>query len=228
MNLDGSQPTPIPDAHNASFPASCGRYFLFSSSQPGKTGLTRVDADGSNPTILVAQEVIGSPVCSTDLRSVFYVDFSPPTRIRRVPIEGGAPTVVVNGLGTQIISRLVISPDGQSLAYAFEEFDPAPVNKLAVIPADGSSPARVLEVPGWTFLRAPLRWSPDGKGLQSLVTREGATNIWEQPVTGGKPKQVTKFTSGMIIDFDWSPDGKQLVLTRGELNSDVVLISNFR
>jgi Tol biopolymer transport system component len=228
MNLDGSQPTPIPDAHNASFPASCGRYFLFSSSQRGKIGLIRVDADGSNPTIVVAQDMIGSPVCSTDLRSVFYVDLSPPTRIRRVPIEGGAPMVVANGLGTQIISRLVISPDGKFLAYGFEAFDPEPVNKLAVIPVDGSSPARVLEVPGWTFLRAPLRWSPDGKGLQSLVTREGATNIWEQPVTGGRPKQVTKFTSGMIVDFDWSPDGKQLVLTRGELNSDVVLISNFR
>jgi len=73
-----------------------------------------------------------------------------------------------------------------------------------------------------------LRWSPDGKGLQSLVTRDGVTNIWEQPLAGGKPKQVTKFTSGLMIDFDWFPDGKQLLLTRGELNSDVVLLSNLR
>jgi Tol biopolymer transport system component len=228
MNLDGSQPTPFPDAHNVSFPASCGRYFLFSSSQPGKAGLARVDADGSNLSILVAQEMIGSSVCSTDLRSVFYVDRSPSARIWRVPIEGGPPTLVANGLGAQIDSRLVISPDGKFLAYAFEELNPKPVNKLAVIPVDGSSPARVLEVPGWTFLQAPLRWSPDGKGLQSLVTRDGATNIWEQPLSGGEPKQVTQFASGMITDFDWSPDLKQLLLTRGELNSDVVLISNFR
>lgn len=91
---------------------------------------------------------------------------------------------------------------GSSWPYAFEELNSQPVNKLAVISVDGSSPASVLEVPGWTFLRAPLRWSPDGKGLQSLVTREGATNIWEQPLQGGKPKQLTKFTSGMIVDFD--------------------------
>jgi Tol biopolymer transport system component/DNA-binding winged helix-turn-helix (wHTH) protein len=228
MNSDGSQPTPLLDAHNVSFPASCGRYFLFSSSPPGKAWLARVDADGSNLTILVAQERIGSPVCSTDFRSVFYVDRSASPRIWRVPIDGGTPTLVANGLGSQIDSRLVISPDGKFLAYAFEELNPKPVNKLAVISVDGSSPASVLEVPGWTFLRAPLRWSPDGKGLQSLVTREGATNIWEQPLPGGKPKQVTKFTSGMIVDFDWSPDGKRLFLARGELNSDVVLLSNFR
>jgi Tol biopolymer transport system component len=85
-----------------------------------------------------------------------------------------------------------------------------------------------LEVPGWKFENACLRWSLDGKGLQSLVTRDGVSNIWELPLAGGKPKQVTKFTSGLIIDFNWFPDGKQLLLTRGELSSDIVVLSNFR
>jgi hypothetical protein len=58
-----------------------------------------------------------------------------------------------------------------------------------------------LEVPGWIFENPCLRWSPDGKGLQSLVTRDGITNIWEQPLAGGKPKQLSKFTSGLIFDF---------------------------
>jgi len=47
-------------------------------------------------------------------------------------------------------------------------------------------------------------------------------------VVGGKPHQFTKFSSGRIFDFDWSTDGKQLLLARGETSSDVVLISNFR
>jgi len=227
MNADGSQATPVPDAPNANYLAACGRYFLFSSDQPGKAGLTRVDADGSNSAILVAKGMLGSPVCSPDLQSVFYVDWSTPNKIWRVPIEGGSPTLVASGLSV-INSRLVISPDGRFLAYAFEESNPEPVNKLAVLPVDGGSPARVLEVPGWTFEGAILRWSPDGKGLQSLVTRDGATNIWELPLTGGDPKQLTKFTSGLIVDFNWFPDDKRLLLARGELNSDVVLISNFR
>jgi DNA-binding winged helix-turn-helix (wHTH) protein/Tol biopolymer transport system component len=230
MNADGSQATPVPDVPNLgnSYPAACGRYFLYASYQPGKLGVTRVDADGSNSTILVAKGMLGSPVCSPDLQSVFYVDWSTPNKIWRVPIEGGSPTLVASGLGFGINSRLVISPDGKFLAYAFEESNPEPVNKLAVIPVDGTLPARILEVPGWTFEQPCLRWSPDGKGLQSLVIRDGVTNIWDLPLAGGEPKQLTKFTSGLIVDFNWFPDGKRLLLARGELNSDVVLISNFR
>jgi Tol biopolymer transport system component len=73
-----------------------------------------------------------------------------------------------------------------------------------------------------------LRWSPDGKRLQSLATKDTVTNIWELPLSGGKPKQLTNFTSGLIIDFNWFQDGKQLLLARGEMKSDVVLIGNFR
>ena len=73
-----------------------------------------------------------------------------------------------------------------------------------------------------------LHWSPDQKGLQYLLTRNGATNVWEQPLAGGTPHQVTNFTSGRIFDFSWTRDGKQLLLAKGEDTSDVVLISNFR
>lgn len=73
-----------------------------------------------------------------------------------------------------------------------------------------------------------VRWSPDGKGLQYLLTNGDATNIWEQPLAGGSPRQITRFTSGHIFDFSWSLDGKQLFMSRGEVTSDVVLLSNLR
>jgi Tol biopolymer transport system component len=72
------------------------------------------------------------------------------------------------------------------------------------------------------------RWSPQGKGLQYALTQNGTTNIWEQPLAGGEPKQITKFSSGRIFDFNWTADGKQLLITRGEVTSDVVLFSNLR
>jgi len=74
---------------------------------------------------------------------------------------------------------------------------------------------------------ATFRWSPDQKGLQFTLTRKGATNIWEQPLMGGPPRQVTNFASGRIFEFAWSRDGKQLFLAKGDVTSDVVLISNF-
>jgi Tol biopolymer transport system component len=73
-----------------------------------------------------------------------------------------------------------------------------------------------------------MRWSPDGGGVQYLLTRKGATNVWEQKLSGREPRQVTNFTSGEIFDFVWTRDGKTLLLARGEITRDVVMISNFR
>jgi Tol biopolymer transport system component len=73
-----------------------------------------------------------------------------------------------------------------------------------------------------------LRWSPDGTKLQYFLDRNGVSNIWEQPLSGRKPKQLTKFTSGQISDFSWTPEHKKLLITRGSTTSDVVLLKNLR
>jgi Tol biopolymer transport system component len=70
-------------------------------------------------------------------------------------------------------------------------------------------------------------WSGDGHALQYVLTRGGVGNIWEQPLAGGPAKQITHFKGELIRDFGWSHDGEQLVVARGHLNSNVVLISNF-
>ena len=59
------------------------------------------------------------------------------------------------------------------------------------------------------------------------MTRGGLGNIWEQSLTGGPARQITHFRGELIRDFDWSHDGKQLVVARGHLNRNIVLISNF-
>jgi hypothetical protein len=61
-----------------------------------------------------------------------------------------------------------------------------------------------------------------------VLTRKGVSNIWQQKISGGPPKQITNFPSGLIFDFAWSRDGKQLAMARGSQSSDVILISNFR
>ena len=70
-----------------------------------------------------------------------------------------------------------------------------------------------------------LEWAPDGEGVQFLLTRKGAMNVWEQRLTGGEPQQLTNFASGKIFDFAWTKDGKTLLLAKGEVTRDVVMIS---
>jgi len=54
--------------------------------------------------------------------------------------------------------------------------------------------------------------------------RDGVMNIWEQPLDGKEPYEVTHFTSGLIFSFVWSSDHKHLLMTRGTISNDVVLL----
>jgi len=52
----------------------------------------------------------------------------------------------------------------------------------------------------------------------------GVSNIWLQPVDGEEPRQLTDYKTDFIFSFDWSRDGKQLALSRGTEDRDVILI----
>jgi DNA-binding winged helix-turn-helix (wHTH) protein/Tol biopolymer transport system component len=227
MRADGSQRIPFADMDNASAPAPCGRYVVFTSRRTTTTDLLRVDTDGTNPTQLVSGD-LGSIGCSPGGKNVFYTDLRPPHTILRIPVEGGTPVKIAEVLGVFMVGRLSISPDAKFLAYPYEEYTPAPVLKLAIIPAKGGQPARIITAPGGAYAYGSLLWSPDAKSLQYILTENGASNIWEQPLDGRKPRQLTRFPTGQIFDFHWSADGKRLLLSRGEVSSDVVLLSNLR
>ena len=68
----------------------------------------------------------------------------------------------------------------------------------------------------------------EGATVPYARTRDGISNIYSQPLDGSPSKQVTDFNSGLIFQFAWSHDGKNLICARGVETSDVVLISNFR
>lgn len=146
-------------------------------------------------------------------------------KLYRLPVEGGAPSEVLGAAVGQRVGLPRISPDGSLVAVRYQEGSPVPVVKVGVLPASGGSLRSVGQLPIGAAL---LRWSPDGGGLQYLLTRSGATNVWEQPLAGGDPHQVTRFASGQVFSFAWSRDGKELLLSRGNESSDVILISNFR
>jgi Tol biopolymer transport system component len=227
LHADGTDRRTFADAEDVGQPAACGRHVVFSSYQTTTTQIIRVHANGSDAAML-ARGDLGSMVCSPDGKYVFYEDLGPPHRISRIPVEGGAPVEVARVLGEFLVGRLSISPDGKRIAYPYEEYSPAPILKLAIIPAAGGPPQTILTAPGGAYAYGSLLWSPDGESLQYILTQNGASNIWEQPLTGGKPRQLTAFDSGKIFDFHWSHDGKRLLFTRGEVSSDAVLISDLR
>lgn len=223
INADGSQRTVLmPQLRNFYGHSACGdRYLLFDSYDGSESQLMRSDLDGSNMTKLA--DNVAESECSPDGTWLVYrASVQSVDKIYRLPVEGGAPTELATAVGG---GDSMISPDGKFVAYSFEEGSPVPQVKIAVIAATGGSPLHVLAPPSGAN---SFRWSPDGTALEFALTRSGAGNIWEQPLSGGDPHQITHFTSGLIFDFSWSRDGKQMLLSRGDRASDVVMISKFR
>lgn len=228
LNSDGTQLTLFFDKSNVEIPTVCGRFVLFTTESADSTDLLRLDLDGTNATSLATGDVGWSQACTPDGRYVYWHQMGPPQKILRMPVEGGPSVKVADVLEDGMVGNLTLSPDGKLLAYPFEEHHPVPKMKLAVISVDGIAPPKVLTAPGGVFGELSLAWSADGRALQYLLTQNGATNLWQQPIAGGNPTQLTKFSSGEIFRSCWSWDRKHLLFTRGSTTSDVVLLSALR
>jgi len=196
-----------------------GRSIVFHSYADGRSNIWRMDADGSNPIKLTdTQDNIG-PTCSPDGKWLVY---SSRAEVNRLPIEGGTPTLLEKD---NFGGSLRISPDGKMITYLGLVDSKTALEGRFVVPATGGPPLYKLPFVAGTH---STQWAPDGRAIDYLLTRDGVTNIWRQPLTGGAPKQITNFPSGLMFNFDWSRDGKQLAMARGSVSSDIVLISNFQ
>jgi len=218
MDEDGSHSRPVTDARGAESFIGCASFILFLRD----TGLVRLDGDGTNPVQLAAGDVWGE-ACSPDGKFIYYTEqLSASWKIRRVSIEGGIP-IDIREIPSEDgpFDAMAISPDSRLLAFRNG------VSKLEVVPITGGQETRLFDV---ERDNDRLRWSPDGCCLEYVLNANtnGPGNLWEQPLGGGPPHQITKFTSGLIFDFNWTTDGKHLLLSRGDATSDVVLLSNLR
>jgi hypothetical protein len=60
-----------------------------------------------------------------------------------------------------------------------------------------------------------------------FITAERA-NLWKQPAMGGPIEKLTNFSDLWVMRFAVSPDGRSLLLSRGVVIRDAVLLTNFR
>jgi len=236
VNQDGSGRTRLmPDDNPKWDPSVCGngRYIVYAAYREQKRGIWRMSADGSNPIRIADETFAIGPQCSPDGKWVVYVRGPSWTPVK-VPMTGAKPPeVLAQDFGGGFGASLKISPEGKRILYlAAPEAPENPSSpsasnpyQLKVIPFDGGVASYQV---AWPVSASVARWAPAGDAVEYALTRNGVSNIWRQKLGGGPPKQITNFESGLIFDFDWSRDGKQLALTRGSLSSDVVLISNFQ
>jgi eukaryotic-like serine/threonine-protein kinase len=220
INPEGGGKSPLTNdrkPHLQLSACSDGKHVVYTTFQEGKFELWRADGDGSNPAKIPVGAVVGSATCGPDSKSVIY-RFE--NSLWRVPMEGGTP-VKLNLPG----GEPRYSWDGKLMVYGSQKVENGQMqSKVIVAPAEGGPVLHTFDTP---YGLQATKFTPDGKAVAFMLTRNHATNIWEQPLGGGAPRQVTNFSSGDMFAFSWSRDGKQLAFSRGQRKTDVVMIRNF-
>ncbi|HET8675850.1 MAG TPA: protein kinase, partial [Blastocatellia bacterium] len=194
-----------------------GRYIVFDSLGRG-IGIWRMDSDGGNIKRLSDRGI--TPHCSSDGK---WVTYQQGPFVWKVSIDGGQPVRLTD----KLTSRPAFSPDGKQIACFYKEERTSPW-KIALFPSEGGQPVKVFDNPVTLNRFFVFRWTPDGRAILYVDERGGVSNIWSQPVDGGKPAQVTDFKSDLIYTFDLSRDGRWLAVIRGTVSGDVVMMSTLR
>jgi eukaryotic-like serine/threonine-protein kinase len=198
-----------------------GRYIVFDSERTGSEQIWRMDSDGNNPKQLTDGPFQGDGAdCSPDGKWVVYSKGGAEKGVWKVHMEGGDPV----RLNDAEADGPIVSPDGKTIAYLYEDPSADPPRGVAIMAFEGGRPTKRFDIPQ----RPWLRWAADGRSLLYTKNEGGADNIWSQPIAGGTPKQITHFNTEQIWGFNLSRDGKRLVMRRGTPQEDVVLIRDLR
>ena len=109
------------------------------------------------------------------------------------------------------ISGPQISPDGQWVAYAVATPDMEAnrnASNLWMTPTTGGASIQLTQ----SGHDSSPAWSPDGKTIAFLSSRDGTSQVYVLPLDGGESHAITHLANGADL-MKWSPDGKNIAFT---------------
>jgi Tol biopolymer transport system component len=155
---------------------------------------------------------------SPDGDFVYYNTYPRPgsglATLYRVPVLGGAPTMVLS----DVDSAITFAPGGRS--FVFTRGAPAKgTSALVIASADGSGARELtaLPSPARFQLEAPA-WSPDGKTLLAIATKSAVlAAIFAVDAQSGRASQVPG-DWGILRGVQWLPDGRSFLADAADLS----------
>lgn len=104
-----------------------------------------------------------------------------------------------------------VSPDGKWVAYTVATPDMNAnrhASNIWIVSTSGGAPKQLTQI---GHESSPV-WSPDGKMLAFLSSRQGTSQVYILPMEGGEAHALTHLSTGADL-LKWSPDGKTIAFT---------------
>ena len=214
-----------------SFPTQSpdGSQIFFISERDGVKSLWRVNAAADGEPVALVRGVSQQPfAASSDGKWIYFHSyFSGSAALWRVSVSGGAePEKIADGVlespaiasDNRTIAAIWKNEEGESKLVVFSADDPARENWKTLDLIAGANPSAASSP-------TALRWMANGsEEIAYVVQKKGIGNLWAQNVKTGKARQLTNFTTARVWSFDFSPDGSQIVCSRGDQQRFVTLI----
>ena len=109
------------------------------------------------------------------------------------------------------VSAPQVSPDGKWVAFAVATPDMQANRNASNLWLISTAGGEAVQLTQSGHDSAPA-WSPDGKTLAFLSSRDGNSQVYLLSMSGGEPRKLTILSTGADL-FQWSPDGKTLAFT---------------
>jgi eukaryotic-like serine/threonine-protein kinase len=226
MNPDGSSRARVPDRDtNSAYPVSCGPDALvFALMRDNNLNLFRYSIATRETRQMTFERDAEWPVCTKDGKTLYYFDNLEGPSLKRVSTAGGSPEVVA----ANSANGASLSPDEKRIAF-FQFSGTGGAHKVQIVVQDVNGGNQIF-LSSNEVVHGP-QWASDGRALVLDKKTGAGSNLFYQPLDGSKPTQLTHFETEplWISAYAFSPDGKQIAITRARTNnSDVVMFSNFR
>ncbi|MEO7659272.1 MAG: hypothetical protein ABIV48_06625, partial [Pyrinomonadaceae bacterium] len=207
------EPSVVPDT---------GEIIFVSQAETGMTHIWKMASDGGGKTQLTSQLYEDYGVVTPDSKWMIYfgADNVKEERLWKLPIGGGEAIQISD---RTVRSKVAVSPDSKWIAFASHDATESGKLKIFVIPLDGGGPTKILDMTAGFIPNTDLRWAADDNAITYKASFGPSWNLWNLPLNGEPPRQITHFENEKIFSFAWSPDGR-LALSKGRDSSDVVLI----
>lgn len=225
VNSDGTDKTQLTVNADIEFGLSVSPTdgsLLFCLSKEGKNSLHLTDSEGKNirPLLEGMEDVWGN--FTPDGRSVIF----------QRGLNNKTLTLWRYDLADGKLSQLTqtnaifptISPDGTQTAFYFMDAKTDNLWRIGFISTRTGEFSGKINLPKEATQRR-MRWHPGGKSITQAVNEGEEIKLLFLPLDGSIPSQTFDLGKGDLQWFEWSLDGKKIVVSQSTQTQDIVLLN---